>query len=135
MLRQLPMRTGWWDALHAVRDFVNAIRIISTMRDCLFFFLWAFLAVMSMPYLLHIQLCFPSEPILNRFLQRLYQELPLNHNIAPIRTYYVVSSIIDSTTLLSATWSSPNPTWNELAFLIYSDILHHTGLGLQQKYV
>ena len=42
------------------------------------------------PSYLHRQLCLPSEPILKKFPQQHYQELPLNHNSPPTRTCSIV---------------------------------------------
>ena len=49
---------------------------------------------------IHTQLCFPSEPISNRFSQRFYQEFTPNHNSQhPTKTYSIYFSLGDSPTL------------------------------------
>ena len=53
----------------------------------------------SCPSYLHTQLCFPSEPIFNRFPQRHYRELPSNHNSLLTRTCSTIPSFGNSPTL------------------------------------
>ena len=87
------------------------------------------------PSHLHTQLCFPSEPIFNRFPQRHYQELPPNHNSPLTRTCFTVPSFGDSPHSSPLTRSSPTSTPKELAVSRDPDVPHYTEFGVQQNYL
>ena len=122
IVRQLPMRAGWWhgslmhqnlaeqSAWHELWDVAHSAQMGAPRLSCLY------------PSYLHSQLCLPSEPILQKFPQWHYQELPLNHKSPPTRTYSIVPFHGDSSNSPPSTQSSPTYNPKEPTVSVAHDV-------------